>query len=84
MLLSTFIAGLIENAGQQVWIKLAQTLDVALRIAVTVFEAGAHENEMKLFMQTWKSTVLMLAQVENLVALISSRELACDRKVKIY
>jgi hypothetical protein len=39
MLLSTVIAGLIGNAGQQVRFKLPQTLDEAVQIAITVFEA---------------------------------------------
>jgi hypothetical protein len=82
-MLSTFIAGLIGNAGQHVRIKLGQTLDVALWIVDSI-QSGDRKKEMKLFMQTWKSTVLMLAQVENLVTLISSHELACNRKVKIY
>jgi hypothetical protein len=43
MLLSTFIAGLIGHAGQQVRFKLPQTLDEALQIAVVVFEADAQE-----------------------------------------
>jgi hypothetical protein len=72
MSFSTFFAELIGNAGQRVRFKLSQTLDEALRIAVTVFEAEAQEIR--------KSTVLMLAQVvENLVTLISSRELAYER-----
>lgn len=62
-------------------IKLLQTLDVTLQIAVTIFEAEAQEKEMKLFMQTRKSAVLMMVHVvENLVTLTSSRELACGQK----
>jgi uncharacterized protein YfaA (DUF2138 family) len=39
MLLFTFIAGLIGNAGQQMKIKLPQMLDVAPQIALTLVEA---------------------------------------------
>jgi hypothetical protein len=49
MSLLTFIAGLIANAGQQVRIKLPQTLDVALQIAVMVFEAEAQEKRNETF-----------------------------------
>jgi hypothetical protein len=43
MLLSTFIAGLIEKAGQCVRFKLTQTLDKTLQIAHAIFEAEAQE-----------------------------------------
>lgn len=49
MLLSTFIAGLTGNAGQQVRFKLPQTLEEALRIAVVVFEAEAQEKRNEIF-----------------------------------
>jgi len=39
MVLSTVIAGLIEIARQQIRFKLTQTLDEALQIEITVFEA---------------------------------------------
>lgn len=56
MLLSTFIAGLIGNAGQQVRFKLPQTLDVALQIAVTVFEAEA-QKKLNFLLQSGKQSV---------------------------
>ena len=49
MLLSTFIAGLIGNAGQQVRFKLPQTLEEALQVAVVVFEAEAQEKRNETF-----------------------------------
>jgi hypothetical protein len=49
MLLSTLIAGLIGNAGQQVRFKLPQTLEVALPVAVTEFEAEAQEKRNETF-----------------------------------
>jgi hypothetical protein len=52
MLLSTFIAGLIGNAGQQVRFKLPQTLDEVLQIADTTFEMEAQEKKMKFLIQT--------------------------------
>jgi len=86
MLLSTFIAGLIGNAGQQVSFKLPHTFDKALQIVITVFEAEAQEENkkkaMKFLIPTRESRVLMLAQVlENLITLIGSCELACRQAV---
>ena len=43
MLLSTFIAGLSGNAGQQVRFKMPATVDQALQIATTVLDAEAQE-----------------------------------------
>jgi len=43
MLLSTFIAGISGNPGQQVRFQMPATVDLALQIAVTVFEAEAQE-----------------------------------------
>ena len=43
MLLSTFIAGLFGNAGQQCTFQSPATVDRALQIATTVFEAEAQE-----------------------------------------
>jgi hypothetical protein len=43
MLLSTFIAGLSGNPGQQVRYQMPATVDQALQIAITVFEAEAQE-----------------------------------------
>jgi hypothetical protein len=43
MLLSTFIAGLAGNPGQQVRFQMPPTVDQALQIAITVFEAEAQE-----------------------------------------
>jgi len=43
MLLSTFIAGLSGNPGQQVRFQMPATVDLALQIAVTMFEAEAQE-----------------------------------------
>jgi hypothetical protein len=43
MLLSTFIAGLSGNPGQQVRYQIPVTVDQALQIAITVFEAEAEE-----------------------------------------
>jgi len=91
MLLFTFIAGLIGNAGQQMRIKLPQLLDVALQIAVTVFEAEALEKRNETFYADSEKVLLMMAHVmenvlmmahvmENLVTLISSRELVCGQK----
>ena len=47
MVLPTFIAGLIGNAGQQVNFKLHYDLDEALQIAVTVFEVEAQGRKKK-------------------------------------
>jgi hypothetical protein len=49
MLLFTFNTGLIGNAGQQVRTKLPQMLDVALQIAVMIFEAEAEEKRNETF-----------------------------------
>jgi hypothetical protein len=43
MLLSTFIAGLSGNSGRQVRYQMPATVDQALQIAVTVYEAEAEE-----------------------------------------
>jgi len=43
MLLSTFIAGLSGNLGRQVRFQMPSTVDLALLIAITVFEAEAQE-----------------------------------------
>lgn len=43
MFLSTFIVGLSGNPGQQVRFKMPATVDQALHIAITVFEAEAQE-----------------------------------------
>ena len=43
MLLSTFIAGLSRNPGQQVRFQMPATAKQALQIAITVFEAAAQE-----------------------------------------
>jgi len=43
MLLSTFIAGLSGNPGHQVRFQMPSTVDLALQIAITVFEAEAQE-----------------------------------------
>jgi hypothetical protein len=43
MLLSSFTAGLGGNSGQQVRFKMPPTVDQALQIAITVFEAEAQE-----------------------------------------
>ena len=72
-------------------IKLPQLLDVALQIAVTVFEAEALEKRNETFYADSEKVLLMMAHVmenvlmmahvmENLVTLISSRELVCGQK----
>ena len=43
MLLSTFIAGLSGNPGSQVRFQMPVTVDLALQIAITVFESEAQE-----------------------------------------
>jgi len=43
MLLSTFIVGLSGNLGQQVRFQMPATVDRALQIAITVFEAEAQD-----------------------------------------
>jgi len=43
MLLSTFIAGLSGNPGQQVGFQMPVTVEQALQIAITVFDAEAQE-----------------------------------------
>ena len=43
MLLSTFIAGLFGNPGQQVRYQMPATVDQALQIAITVFEGEVQE-----------------------------------------
>jgi len=43
MLLSTFIAGLSGNPGRQVRFEMLATVDEALQIAITGFEAEAQE-----------------------------------------
>jgi len=43
MLLSTFIAGLSGNLGRQVRFQMPSTADLALQIAIKVFEAEAQE-----------------------------------------
>jgi hypothetical protein len=49
MLLSTFIAGLSGNPGQQVRYQMFATVDQALQIAITVFEAEAEEKKKMAF-----------------------------------
>jgi len=44
MLLSSFIAGLVRNPGQQVQFCVSQTFREAVQIAVTVHEAGEEES----------------------------------------
>ena len=43
MLLSTFIAGLYGNPGRQVRFQMPATVEMALHIAITVFEAEVQE-----------------------------------------
>ena len=49
MLLSTFIAGLLGSPGQQLRFQMPATVDKALQIAVTVFEAEAQEKRKLAF-----------------------------------
>ena len=49
MLLSTFIVGLVGNPGQQCRFQMPVTVDLALQIATTVFEAEAQEKEISHF-----------------------------------
>ena len=49
MLLSTFIAGLVGNLGQMCRFHMPATVDLALQIATTVFEAEAQEKRNSAF-----------------------------------
>jgi len=49
MLLSTFIAGLYGNPGQQIRFQMAATLDQALHIPIRVFEAETQEKRRLAF-----------------------------------
>jgi hypothetical protein len=49
MLLSTFIAGLVGNPGQMCRFQMPATVDLALQIATTVFEAEAQEKRNSAF-----------------------------------
>jgi hypothetical protein len=51
MLLAAFMSGLIGNPGQQVRFKMPQTLEEALQIATTVYEAEYRKREIKCFIQ---------------------------------
>jgi hypothetical protein len=55
MFLSTFIAGLSGNPGQHVRIKLPATVNQALHIAITVFEAGVQEKRFLAFFSDSKT-----------------------------
>jgi hypothetical protein len=54
LLLSSFIAGVSENPGQEVRFQMPATLDQALQIAIMVFE-GAQEKSVAFF-QTLEPT----------------------------
>jgi hypothetical protein len=82
MLLSTFIAGLIENAGQQVRLKSPQTLEEALQVAVVVYEAEAQEKRNETFYANSENHTKMVAQaVGSLDTLIRSRERTCGQEI---
>jgi hypothetical protein len=49
MMLAAFISGLIGNPGQQVRFKMPQTLEEALQIAITVYEAEIQEKRNETF-----------------------------------
>jgi hypothetical protein len=49
MLLSTFIAGLYGNPGQQIRFQMAATVDQALHIPITVFEVETQEKRKLAF-----------------------------------
>jgi hypothetical protein len=49
MLLAAFLSGLIGNPGQQVKFKMPQTLEEALHIATTVYEAEIQEKRNEMF-----------------------------------
>jgi hypothetical protein len=57
MLLSTFIAGLAGNPGQQVKFQMPPTVDQALQIAITVFEAEAQEKRNAVFFSTSETRI---------------------------
>jgi len=54
MLLSTFIAGVSGNPGQQLRFQMPATVDEAFQIAVTVFEAEAQEKRNLAFFRILK------------------------------
>ena len=54
-LLSTFIAGLSGNPGQHIRFKMPATVDQALHIAITVFEAEAQEKRFLTFFSNSKT-----------------------------
>ena len=54
MLLSTFIAGLSGNPGRQARFQMPATAELALQIAITVFEAEAQEKGNLSFFQILK------------------------------
>jgi hypothetical protein len=54
MLLSTFIAGKSGNPGQQVRYQMSATVDQALQIAMTVFEAEAEEKRSLVYFRVMK------------------------------
>jgi hypothetical protein len=49
MILSTFISGLIGNPGQQVRFRMPKSVDEAVQIAVTVYEAEKQERRNQAF-----------------------------------
>jgi hypothetical protein len=65
MLLSTFIAGLSGNRGQQVTLQMPATLDQARQIAIRVFEAETQEKKFCNFFRILKPTENVEATLVN-------------------
>jgi hypothetical protein len=61
MLLSTFIAGVSGNPGQQLRFQMPATVEEALQIAVTVFEAEAQEKRNLAFFRILKLTATLVS-----------------------
>jgi hypothetical protein len=65
MLLSTFIAGVSGNPGQQLRFQMPAMIDEALQIAVTMFEAETQEKINLAFFQIPKLTGKVEATLDS-------------------
>lgn len=57
MILSTFISGLIGNPGQQVRFRMPKSVEEAVQIAVTVYEAEKQERRNQAFFSNMSSDI---------------------------
>jgi hypothetical protein len=82
MLLSTFIAGFIGHAGQQVRFKLPQTLDKPFKLPWPFLKRKRKKSEMKFLSRTGKTILVIGPQAAgSLDTPIKSRVLACGQEV---